>query len=412
MKKWLSLASTIALAACSVDSKDQPTGGVELWYDECPAGVAAVLTDYLSTQVAVLDTDGQPLSESFLSSGSTAASGVAAPLSGDVAAPFSPMTPGEVVLLDRFGTNVITWADAKSAQVRAQLPIGNEFESNPSDYLRVSEQKAYVSRWGENPEPGEEPTDRGGDVLIVDPTTPEITGVIELPREDDLPPRPGSLTPLGKNVLVVLQKVGLDFQTQGPSEIAAIDIESDQVAWHLVLSSLSGCGRVMASPKQAILALGCAGQVDFAGNSLDPDQTGIVLLDANTAPPQEIRRIRIDSELDFTPQSEIAFASEDLILGKTQTPFGGEGNNQLFVIDLKDDSIRVLAEASPQQDGSGAGVVFGSLLCAPGCSDPCFVTDRKSFAVRRFSIRRDLEELEPINLGSDLGLPPNQLGWL
>lgn len=411
MKKWLCFSGAVVLLGCSVESTHTGTGGVDAQGDAlCPAGVVAVLSDYLSTQIALFDQDGELLSESFASSGSTKASGVAAPLSGDVAAPSNPSQSGEVVLLDRFGTNVISWIDKKSAEVRAQLPVGSGFESNPRDYLELSRTKAYVSRWGENAEPGRGPYERGGDVLIVDPSVPEITGTIELPREDDLPPRPSSLTLSGKTALLVLQKMAIDFTEQGASEVVGIDTETDEVIWHLVLKGVEGCGRVMLSPSGKTMALACSGQLDFSGNPIDPDVTGIVLFDATTRPPKEIRRISIHRELGFAPQSEIAFASEELILAKTQTPFAGEGNNQLFALDLDDDRVRILSEASPNEDGTGRGVVYGGLHCAPSCSDTCLLADQETSTVRRFSIKKNLAELEAVPVGADLGLPPSGLG--
>ncbi|HEV8244312.1 MAG TPA: hypothetical protein VGP93_00955, partial [Polyangiaceae bacterium] len=171
MKKLFLCVGILSLCGCNVESTDKSTGGVDVVGDErCPAGVIAVLGDYMSTQVALLDNDGQALSDSFLSSGSTEASGLAAPLSGDVVPPSSRPDSGEVVLIDRFGTDVITWADPASAEVRTQLPVGTGFSSNPHDYLELSSSKAYVTRYEDNAAPGQQAFDDGGDVLIVDPS--------------------------------------------------------------------------------------------------------------------------------------------------------------------------------------------------------------------------------------------------
>jgi len=74
---------------------------------------------------------------------------------------------GEVVLIDRFGTNVLTWVDAASGDVRAQLSVGTGYESNPQDYLEIDERYALVSRYGQNQNAGRQPFDRGGDVLVI-----------------------------------------------------------------------------------------------------------------------------------------------------------------------------------------------------------------------------------------------------
>ncbi len=405
------IAVALLTLGCDVESTAEPSGGIDVVGDElCPGGVATVLSDYQSTEIALLDLNGQLLSKSFASSGATAASGTAAPLSGDVVVPSNRIVGAELVLLDRFGTNVITWIETARAEVRAQLPVGNGFESNPYDYLELSPSKAYVARFGENPGAGGDLFERGGDLLIVDPSTPAITGVIALPRESDFPPRPVSITPFGGSALVVLQRLALDFKSQGPSEIVAVDSETDEIAWQLVLDGLLGCGRVMVSPSGETMALGCTGAIDPDGNLQDAAASGIVLLDATSTPPEEIRRISPYDALGFSPQPEIDWATENLLLGKTQTPLRGQGNNQLFALDVGDDSFRVLGEAAPDDDGNGTGLVFGSLFCAPSCSDVCLLADQQQSSVRRFSIGDDFAELAPLSLGADKGLPPVDLG--
>ena len=409
--RTLRLAALLALAGCNVESTDTPSGGVDVVGDElCPAGAVAVLSDYQSTQIALLDREGLVLSPSFASSGALEALSVAAPFSGDVIAPSNRIVGPEVALLDRFGTNVLTWIDTRTARVRAQLPVGTDFESNPYDYLELSPSKAYVARFGENAGATDDPYSLGGDVLIVDPSEPAITGVIALPRESDQPPRPLSITPFGETALVVLQRLSLDFKSQGPSEIVAIDTATDEIIWQLVLDGLLSCGRVMLSPSGDTMALGCTGRIDPDGNLADPEGSAIVLLDASSVPPRELRRISVYDALGFSAQPEIEWATDTLMLGKTQTPFFGAGNNQLFALELEDDSFRVLAEAGPNDDGTGKGIVFGSLLCTPGCSDVCLLADQEQSTVRRFSIGDDLAELPATSLGADKGLPPVDLG--
>jgi hypothetical protein len=97
----------------------------------CDQGTVVLLTDYTSTQIALSTLDGTTLSPAFLSTASMKASGLAFALSGDVALPNVTPASGSVVLMDRYGTNVITWADPSSAKVFAQLPVGIGFESNP-----------------------------------------------------------------------------------------------------------------------------------------------------------------------------------------------------------------------------------------------------------------------------------------
>ncbi len=402
----------LCLSACGVKSLDRGTGGVELeGTAECPAGVVAILSDYLSTQVALLAPDGTPASESFISSGSTKASQLAAPLSGDVVAPSNRSASDEVVLIDRYGTNVVTWVDERTARVRAQLPIGTGFESNPYDYLELEDGRAYVARFGENPNAGDEPFDEGGDLLVVDPRVPEILGRVELRAEGDpLPARPTALAPIGELVWVTLGRQSLDFETQGDAEIVGVDPETDRVVFRRPLEELGACGRAALSPSGDTVALACTGKIDFDGNLEDPARSGIVLLDATVTPPLERRRIDAYEALGVSPQSDLEFSSESVLLGKTQTPLGGQGNNRLFSLDLEGERFEVLREASSGDDGLGFGLAFGSLYCNARCSSVCLLADIEAGLVRRFDAEAGLVELEPMRVGTSSGLPPVGLG--
>jgi hypothetical protein len=408
----LSCLALLCLSACGVESLDRGTGGVDLrGTAECPAGVVAILSDYLSTQVALLAPDGTPASESFISSGSTKASQVAAPLSGDVVVPSNRSASDEVVLIDRYGTNVITWVDERTARVRTQLPVGTGFESNPYDYIELPDGRAYVARFGENPRHGKQRFDRGGDLLVLDPRVPEILGRVELRADGDpLPARPSALAPVGELVWVTLGRQSLDFKTQGDAEIVGVHPSSDRVVFRHSLKGLGGCGRAALSPSGETAAIACTGKIDSAGNLEDSSQSGIVLLDATVTPPLELGRIDAYEALGASPQSDLEFASETVLLGKTQTPLGGEGNNRLFSLDLPSASFEILREASSSSNGLGRGLAFGGLYCNARCSGVCLLADIESGLLRRFDAEDSLAELEPVRLGASSGLPPVALG--
>jgi hypothetical protein len=118
----------LALVACNVEPLGEPTGGVSVIRQPgCPAAAVVVMTDYVSTQVAISALDGETLSASFVSTASANASGLAFPLSGDVTVPSTRPPSGRVVLVDRFGTNVVTFIDPETARVLEQLPVGAGF---------------------------------------------------------------------------------------------------------------------------------------------------------------------------------------------------------------------------------------------------------------------------------------------
>jgi hypothetical protein len=117
------------LLGCNV-TPARVTGGVDLpERGDCPRGLAVVSSDFQSSEIALLAPNGDVKSAAFLSSASTAATSLAAPFSGDLSVASALRRPGELVVIDRFGTNVLTFVDTRTAVVRAQLPVGTGFEA-------------------------------------------------------------------------------------------------------------------------------------------------------------------------------------------------------------------------------------------------------------------------------------------
>lgn len=406
------LTSCAFLVGCNVETTsggDRGTGVAEDPDSVCPNGITVLLSDYLSTLVTLGRMDGSTQSASFLSTGSAKTDGLSFALSGDVVLPSTRPRSGRVVLIDRFGTDVITWAAPSTAKVLGQLPVGTGFESNPSDYLELESGEAFVTRWGENGDPGRQDYDRGGDVLLVDSRSFEVTGSIELPRHDDLPPRPSSLVRLGDFLWVTLDRISIDFADTGEAELAGISLTSHAVEFVLRLSGLKGCGRPAPSPSGALLAVACSGALTRTGEVPDPSQSALVLLDATQTPPVELRRLAASTLAGGGAlQSGVAFASENLLLLKTQTELGSSDDNRWLALDLAHDQVRTLLQAGAS--GRGLGAVYGGMSCAPGCSDICLLADADRGVLQRVRISGDEGELlSPIRVENRIGLPPRDL---
>lgn len=398
--------SAVLLLGCNV-TPGQVTGGVDLpERGDCPRGVAVVSNDFLSSEVALLAPDGSVKSPAFLSSASAVASGLAAPFSGDLGVATARSRPGELVVVDRFGTNVLSFVDTRSAVVRAQLPIGTGFEANPQDYLELSEHEAFVPRLGQNKSPGREPFDEGSDLLIVDPSEPAITGSVEMPRRKGFLPNPVAVTQLGADVLVTLQHARVDYSGMDDSELVAVTIEAPHVSYRLPLSGFKNCGRAELSPSRAVLAVACTGFVDRQGAVAELETSGLLLLDATTEPPQELRRSLAPELVGEPLQSSIEFVSERVVLFKTQTALGSERDSQLFSLDLETGKATLLATAARDRNGLGFGIAFGAMSCRAGCGDPCLVADRSRGKLLRFSVDADALAPEADVVIDGAGLPP------
>jgi hypothetical protein len=405
----------LALApACNVSATAPPTtGGVDAMASggACDRGVVVLMTDFTSTQIALAAPDGTPLSPAFLSTASTTASGLAFALSGDAALPGTTPPSGRVVFLDRFGTNVVTWADPATAKVLAQLPVGTGFESNPQDYIETDATHAYLSRWGVNDAPGAQAFDSGSDVLVLDTTTPNpaITKSIAMPVEDGLPPRPANMVRVGETTLVVLQRTSEDFATVG--EGAIVGLANGAIAWEIHVTGLKNCGRPALSPDRSRLAIGCEGQLALDGSVMDASAAAIAIFDVTAMPPVEIRRFAIADQLAAPPQNSVAWASATQLVGKTQTALGGTLNNEAFVLDTMSGTATVLIAAQPDAQGKGKGVVYGDVACAPGCGDVCLLADSDVGHLRRWKVTNGMfAALTDVDVDPTVGLPPVSLG--
>lgn len=413
---WTALAvvtlGTFSLAGCDVQSTGGRTGGVGgtggAGGDGCPGGAAVVLSDYVSTQVALTSRDGRVRSASFLSTASSETDGLAFALSGDVALPSEAPASGRIVLLDRFGTNVVTWADPASGEVLEQLPVGTGFESNPRDYVEVGEERAFVSRWSQNGAPGDEAFDGGGDLLIIDTQGPHITGSIAMPEVDGLPPRPSALTRVADEVIVTLDRVARDFSTTGEAMLIGVSIDDEGITWEKRLEGHKSCGKATPSPDKSLLAVVCTGALDSQGNVEDLAQSAILLFDAVERPLRRVASFSAEDIGGEPLQDKIAFTDDAHVLVQTQTPLGGDSHNRLLWVDLDTGRHEEVLKASGAADGSGKGLVYGGLACFLACSRMCLMADADRKVLQRLSIEGDgrVELLEPVRVEEEVGLPP------
>jgi hypothetical protein len=399
-------ATAVLLLGCNV-TPAQVTGGVDLpTRGDCPRGTAVVSTDFQSSEIALLAPDGNVESTAFMSSASTAATGLAAPFSGDLAVASASSRPGELVVIDRLFTNVLTFVDIRTAEVRAQLPVGTGFEANPQDYLELSDRVAFVPRPGEDPSPGSEPFDAGSDLLVVDPSVPRITGSLPMPRREGYRPNPVAVTPFGNHVLVTLQHARPGYNGFAESELVGIGIESQRISYRVPLTGLKSCGRAELSPSRAVIAVACLGFIDRVGNGKEPETSGLVLLDALTVPPQERGRFAALDLVGTTIQSSLEFVSERVVLFKTQTALGADRDNQLFSLDLDTGATTLLATAARDQSGLGYGIAFSGMSCRAGCGDPCLVADRSRGKLLRFQVQDGVPVPDTDVVIDGAGLPP------
>ncbi|WP_437493299.1 hypothetical protein WME75_20315 [Sorangium sp. So ce1014] len=407
------VAASIPLLGCNVEPPPPSTGGVPDGRGgdpgaprACERGVVIVTSDYQSTNIVVSRLDGTTLSPSFVSSGA-AKPGLSLALSGDVDVPATAPPSGRVVLIDRYGTNVLTWMDLETAEVIAQLPVGQGFESNPHDYIEVDADRALVSRFGSNPTPGAEPFDEGGDLLVLDTAKYSIEGRIALPEERaGLLPRPSEMTRVGDDVVVSLGRLAADFSDVGEGRFVGVSPEQRAVAWTVDIQGLYGCGRVAVSPSGERLAVACSSRFDADTMQFDPATSDIVIYDARSAPPRELKRLGVARALDAGVQRSLAFASEDVLLAMA---YGGNASagDRVFSVNVATGDVTPLGEAAQP-------FAFGGVHCSPGCGDVCLLSDAERNTLRRWKVTANgaLDPLEDMTVDTAIGLPPRSIGGL
>ena len=226
-----------------------------------------------------------------------------------------------------------------------------------------------------------------------------------MPVVGGLPPRPARMLDVGGTVVVVLQRTSDDFATVGDAML--IGLVNEAIAWQLAVTGFKNCDRPVLSPSRRTMAMGCEGQLAMDGTVMDPAASGIVVYDVSTLPPRLVSHLPVVDQLGSPVQSGVAWVSDTVLLAKTQTPLGGATDNQAFTLDVKSGKASVLLTAHKDAMGKGKGIVYGDVLCRPGCGDVCLMADGDVGKLRRWSIAGgSLSPMSDVEVDPKTGLPP------
>ena len=401
------------LAACSAPRVTPDSQGVSATPGPCGRGVVVIESDYQSSNVSLLDFEGRVLSESLASS-RTESAGFGVALSGDVVPSSSSQSGPELVLIDRYPAGVLRFVDLATARVTAELSVATGFKSNPQDYLPFAADRAYVARYARNANAGRQAWDEGGDILLVDPSLPAITGRIELSsaltgEPSNFSAHPARLLNVSGRIFALLAAYADDFSSGVSSRLVEIDPGTDSLSSTLVLEGLRGCTGLAASPDQRELAVTCTGD-DLRSTVPKLEGSGVALLDIDG--PPRIRQRFDASELGNAPLGfGLAYAVPGVLLlntlGHLQDSGASAAQDALLRLDTASGKVDVLLQSA------GEPFTLGGALCAASCA-VCFVTDakRSGGSVLRFAIdeQGNFAEPTPIRAETRIGLPPRYLG--
>jgi hypothetical protein len=301
--------------------------------------------------------------------------------------------------------------------VASQLDVKTGFLANPQDYVEVSASRAYVTRYGSNPRPGNAPFDQGNDVLAVDPSARAIRDRIDLrPAMSGEPatflPSPGRALYTGRYVYVLLDGYSVDFKSAATARIVTLDPESGTILRVTVLAGAFNCRALALSPDNSELALSCSGLLDPP----HPDQSWLIFMTADEA-PSEVARHPASAFGNQPLGFGLGYASADTVLITSYGTFpdGSTGDDALIELDKRTGTYRVVLQSarSPSCGQSGrCPFTIGDVACAPACA-VCFVADAASSGgvVHRFAVGADGHLAEPTSIVVDtaIGLPPRYL---
>lgn len=415
----------VALGACNVDENSPEPRGVSLPGDDttdapprdagamhdaaterrrAPRGFYVVHSDFdNSAVVSAVGVDGEVLSHTLLASGQAGA-GLSFDVGSDLVLPSSAQTGDEVVVIDR--TNqVIDWVELKSARVVRQLNVGpGGFAASPYDYVPHRSDKAYVTRHNTNLNPGKAEFDEGGDLLIIDPSEPEIIGRIDLADttgDEALLPRPDSALAENGALYVMVVAIDADFSRYGESKLVTVDPDDDAVVDVLSIDDMVNCGELVSSPDGRRLAVGCAG--DWS----DPlASSGITVVDISGAAPVLEAQYFAD-DLGDVQLSTLSFVSDDVLLFTSYGSFEDGTGDALLRLDLGSGEV----DGEPLFETQSA---FGlwSLRCEPE-HQVCVLADSESEGGTLHRLLLDdgqVDSIEPVEYADGIGMPPRNIG--
>lgn len=251
-------------------------------------GIVVVGSDYVTSSVSFLDTDGNVVNGGCFTS-SSGGVGLTLTLSGDVVLPSQLAPGGPVPLIDRMNA-VVTWLDPATCTPLRQLSVSTGFFANPHDVLALSASKAYVTRAGANSTatPTPEDFDDGNDLLVIDPSIPAVLGRIDLAPfaatdgQGILPVADRAIVAEGR-VYVSLNQISGDWKSYGTGRIVVIDPATDQAIGAIDLPGAKNCGAMAYLATERKILVACNGA--YGDGAPQAATSAVVAIDLSLTPP-------------------------------------------------------------------------------------------------------------------------------
>jgi hypothetical protein len=272
-----------------------------------------------------------------------------------------------------------------------------------------------VPRFAANLDPGDEVFDGGEDVLVIDPSVPEITGRIDLSRvlqgeAEELHAHPDRAVLVGDFLYVLVVVFDVGYQRRADSRLAVIDTRDDHVvAIHRFLG-LTSCSTLVRAPGDQEIAVACNGS--FVAALGDVADSAIVRLRVDEGQVDELARYAA-ADLGDAQISALSYVSSDRILFTTYGRLAADKRKAELQDTLRLLDLRSGEASEPILQTRAVPFSLGDVLCK---AQPavCFVTDAETRGgvVHRFEVLADgtLGPSLPLEVDRVTGLPPRYLG--
>jgi hypothetical protein len=370
---------------------------------------AVVSSDYSSTAIAMLDGEGDALDAEWFTS-ADALAGLVAALGGDVSLPTTPEA-GHVVVLDRFRVDVITRVAIPGGELVGQLRTHSTagvagFSSNPQDYLALGSDRAWISRFGQNPDAAVEASEAGTDLIEIDPTTMARTGArvdlssfSTLVGETDVLARPSRMLRLGDYVAVGLGLLSADFSASADGVVVLVD-PADASLTSVTLTGLRNCGTMVPVPEDDTRALvACTGHSGTFDAAEVRASAGVVVVHLNGDALEEEARWEASTDAGAAVAvNGITAISADEFVAAEYGDFIAPTNDAVYRVVISTGVQTQVATAEGQyQVGTMAFDAASGLLLVPDASE----------GLRRFTLTETTAtEGTAVALTMARGLPP------
>jgi hypothetical protein len=257
------LALALLLVACT-DATPSPV-------DRSACSLAVIASDYRSTTVSLLASDGTLCAPDILTSGSRPP-GLLTALSGDLVLPSEPFPDGHLGLIDRFPNGVLTTVDPATSEVLAQTRLSPDFAGNPQDVVAVPE-GLLVSRLERASDTSDAP---GSDLLLISPEGPRAIDLAPF-ASAGFDPMPTRFARAHGSLWVGLTHLARDWSVAGTGRILRLSQAPLAVVAAVDLDGLENCGHLAATSAGDALWVVCTGRFDASRS--DITRAGVAVVD-------------------------------------------------------------------------------------------------------------------------------------